>query len=318
MKNKEEHIDLMLKVLSGNASDTERAALEQLMAPSDELRDEYAKLEKLWHDTAGFTPRPSVDKQAAWKKIQDRIDLSETKVTSAKPAAPVGKSVRMPSWVWAAAAAVIAFAIFIFAPDQMQEFSGQVTPLAVLDDGSSVQLDESSQVIFEENQDHRLVELKGKATFDVQRNESKPFIVQTETYKLEVLGTSFEMQGNADSSFVHVLSGIVKVRSFDGDEEVLYKGDQWWSEKGVWNLKRAPESQVQWQFEDLPIDQVVESLESVYWKRIEVSESISNCRLSAKMSKANLEDVLQTIELTLGVQSSLSGDTIYLDGDGCY
>jgi len=58
------------------------------------------------------------------------------------------------------------------------------------------------------NKKSRTVVLKGNAHFDITRNPDKPFIIHNQEMDIEVLGTSFTIQQDLNTVFVH--SGKVK------------------------------------------------------------------------------------------------------------
>ncbi|CAN5482895.1 hypothetical protein BH23BAC1_BH23BAC1_37910 [soil metagenome] len=94
-----------------------------------------------------------------------------------------------------------------------------------LPDGSIVNLNSGSEIkypkIFSDEQ--RYIELKGEAFFEVTRDEHRPFIVKAEKFKVEVLGTSFNINAHTDSEnhYVAVVSGMVKVSNIIGEAEVV-------------------------------------------------------------------------------------------------
>ncbi len=65
----------------------------------------------------------------------------------------------------------------------------------ILPDGTHVKLNADSKIIVPSrfSGDRREVTLIGEAFFDVARDESKPFLINTENMKVEVLGTSFNV-----------------------------------------------------------------------------------------------------------------------------
>ena len=95
----------------------------------------------------------------------------------------------------------------------------------VLPDGTIVKLNSDSKLIFPTQfvGDKREVVLLGQAFFDVERDETKPFIIKTSDLEVEVLGTSFDVKAYPKESFQHVAvkSGKVKVRSSKSEESVL-------------------------------------------------------------------------------------------------
>lgn len=82
----------------------------------------------------------------------------------------------------------------------------------VLPDGSKVFLDAKTTLDIKYYKDKREVNIaRGKAFFDVARDETKPFVVNANMIKVEVLGTNFEVKNERDKIVVDVASGKVKV-----------------------------------------------------------------------------------------------------------
>lgn len=82
----------------------------------------------------------------------------------------------------------------------------------VLSDGSQIILNTASTLSTDFNEQRRLVHLtKGEAFFDVAKDRSKPFIVQTSNGIVRVLGTQFNVLNAKKGSVVTVLEGSVGV-----------------------------------------------------------------------------------------------------------
>ena len=73
------------------------------------------------------------------------------------------------------------------------------------------------------NANERLVKLDGEAYFEVARNEKKPFIVQTDKYNIEVLGTKFDVESYSESESFEtaLMEGSVKISSLTDANESL-------------------------------------------------------------------------------------------------
>ena len=86
------------------------------------------------------------------------------------------------------------------------------TRTVCLPDGSTVTLNHYSSLSYPEKfkSDKREVKLNGEAYFEVSKNKKHPFIVQTETIDVQVLGTHFNVdayQNNPDVKTT-LLSGL--------------------------------------------------------------------------------------------------------------
>ncbi|WP_164110728.1 MULTISPECIES: FecR family protein [Sphingobacterium] len=73
---------------------------------------------------------------------------------------------------------------------------------AILPDGSKIMLNANSKISYhKDNRDHqRIVSLEGEAWFDVIKDAKTPFIVSTNSYKVLVHGTAFNVRSFPDNS----------------------------------------------------------------------------------------------------------------------
>ena len=94
-----------------------------------------------------------------------------------------------------------------------------------LSDGTNVWLNARTSikypVVFSKK--NRQVILDGEAYFEVARNEKKPFIVQTDKYNVEVLGTKFDVDAYSETGEFEttLMSGSVRVASADDPDHTL-------------------------------------------------------------------------------------------------
>lgn len=96
--------------------------------------------------------------------------------------------------------------------------------IVTLKDGSRVKLNSESSLISLDDFgiNERSVRLKGEAFFEVTKDESKPFIIETETGFIRVLGTSFGIRANSQSEVkVAVVEGIVQVDARTTEDQAI-------------------------------------------------------------------------------------------------
>lgn len=118
---------------------------------------------------------------------------------------------------------------------QEVEWVTQVAPLGkkstlYLGDGTMVKLNAGSKMIYprEFSDDSREVTLIGEAYFDVERDEQRPFLINSGEVDVRVLGTSFIVKSYAEDDLITVAveSGKVSVTGKLNKAEVtLEKGD---------------------------------------------------------------------------------------------
>ena len=99
-----------------------------------------------------------------------------------------------------------------------------------LPDGSSVMLNHYSSLSYPEKfqSDKREVELNGEAYFEVSKDPKHPFIVQTETIDVQVLGTHFNVDAYHDNLDVKttLLSGSVAVSNKSKSVRMVLKPNE--------------------------------------------------------------------------------------------
>lgn len=98
-------------------------------------------------------------------------------------------------------------------PDQ-QLYQTRIGEQLVVDlaDGSQVTLNTNSQLSVKFEGEQRRLELtRGEAFFDVQRDESRPFVVEAGDAQVTVLGTAFNIYIKQGASHISVTEGTVKV-----------------------------------------------------------------------------------------------------------
>lgn len=119
----------------------------------------------------------------------------------------------------------------------------------ILPDGSKVWLNNVSSLRYPTSfvGDKRIVELTGEAYFEIAKDPSKPFLVQTKEETVEVLGTSFNIMAYEDEGNIRttLLNGAVRVKA--GNASVLLKPDEqakFNSTEGMKVLKDVPSQDI--------------------------------------------------------------------------
>ncbi|WP_321518615.1 FecR family protein [uncultured Bacteroides sp.] len=92
---------------------------------------------------------------------------------------------------------------------------------------------------------NRKVKLKGEAFFDVTHNADMPFIVETNKYNVEVLGTTFDVEAYTDKKefSTSLLRGKVKVTNnkFPEKEIILYPNEQVYTVNNKLAVRQIPD-----------------------------------------------------------------------------
>ncbi len=193
----------------------------------------------------------------------------------------------------------------------------------VLADGSRVYLNAESQLKFPVAfiGDERKVYLKGEAYFDVAKNEGKPFIVETDEVKVEVLGTEFDVRAYEEEEVVSTTLVDGKVKVWAGDRDIaLLPSEQavWTSSEEKLEVRQVDvERYVGWKngrlvFDKTPIHQIMDEMERWYDLKVEYrKEELKNETFSLNIEKYDdFKQILNLLEATGKVNFIVSENTI--------
>ena len=275
--------EVLAKYFSGNANKDEISLVESWRTESKSNAESFFEAKSAWLISQPETAPPA--------HILAEI-LNE----------PQGKQVPfiLKSWVKYASAAVLVLAIsLLFVLNRNEEMSSGNQLLA---DGSQITLHEDSNIeILTFDETKREIRVTGKAHFDIERDESRPFIIHTSNAKVEVLGTSFVVDTYGSKTEVSVESGVVELsKSLSGAEEIsvkLVKGEMGLvssSNKGIIKKNNNP-NYMAWKtkvisFNESSMSEVKQVIEDVYGIDVKFENpSFGDCKLTAKFNKKKTE-----------------------------
>lgn len=213
---------LVGKILSGDASEPEKAELQRLVDEDERLRilyreifpgsreDEDDNAEALQAYTAHYArmriaglfeeaPAEEPEKSRRWRRSGLLIAASVLIMIVAGG-----------WWLWSASSAKKGE----MASREVKTPKGSQSYLT-LPDGTEVWLNVNSKIVYDDdfNQSYRRVKLTGEAYFKVAENKDKPFIIQAGGLKVKVLGTVFNVRSYPDESNIEttLVSGSVEI-----------------------------------------------------------------------------------------------------------
>ncbi|NID12098.1 FecR family protein [Fibrivirga algicola] len=209
-----------------------------------------------------------------------------------------------------------------------------------LPDGSIVTLEPGSQLLVSTSfgQKNREVTLIGEGFFEVAKNPTQPFLVNTGKIVTRVVGTSFTIKAYDTDSNISVSVRTGKVRVFKkrgeqrGDtpaDEVLLTPNQRavfviTDEQFIKTLVEKPvivSSPVQYnpfEFSETPIPQVLTTLSAAYGVSISYdAEALASCNLTASLNKQDLYQKLDLICEAIHATYQVTDGQIKLSGRGC-
>ena len=336
--NEEKNFNKIAKYLSDNIGPEER---EELFAWIKEQPDNKAIFEnslEVW-ETAGKAKKTlDVNTDAAWKKMNQRLEKARTIEPTTTPIRPLPL---IRTWMKIAATIVLILGIglWLFNKERTDLFN---MPIVVqekttveLPDGSKVWLNNNTKLTYEKLFDKRVVQLEGEAFFEVQKLRGKPFEIYAGKSKTTVLGTSFNVRAYPKERTIEVAveegkvafasrKEIKKIALLNGGEYAIYAKKQEKIEKATaMNLNAAAWKKRTLRFDDTKIEEVIIALERYFNIEIEVSdEKILGCiwNNTAIFEDPVLDNILKSIEYsmsnTLKIEKTANNTYRFL-GMGC-
>jgi transmembrane sensor len=160
------------------------------------------------------------------------------------------------------------------------------------------------------NKDERAVDMTGKISFDVRRNQDAPFIVTGKHARVEVLGTRFEVsEVCGDTVEVYVSSGKVLFSAKNNEDGVvLTKGMRAVLPVGSDAPQLVAEETVcsyvstsgKFVYENTPLSDVLKELSEYF--RVKLTCVSTGKTLTAEFDTANLDEIILLIEKSLNVK----------------
>lgn len=195
----------------------------------------------------------------------------------------------------------------------------------ILPDSSVVYLNAGSSIVYPEHfgQDSRNIKLNGEAYFEVTHKEKHPFIIASDRFKTQVLGTKFIVTNYEKGiAAVTVVSGKVQVKDqHSSNSEIITKNQRvtYDPKSGALIRFNAVESSnyLAWKegnlfFDHASIDQVLLTLQRKYNVALKLDSPIYECStISGHFSDNTIEKILGAIHFINDMDySKAKNDTI--------
>jgi ferric-dicitrate binding protein FerR (iron transport regulator) len=217
-------------------------------------------------------------------------------------------------------------------PSTIHKKSLEKRQMIMLPDSSRVFLNKYSELTYPAFFDgkDRTVQMEGEVYFEIKKMENRPFIVQTKSAKIKVLGTSFCVkqypEGRVD---VTVESGKVlfsEKGSKKQNEVVLTKGTMASLEPGRPLLPLTPESsnQLSWKtgklhFQKSLLKVVIEEVGTYFDVKIRIADpKMLNCHFTGNFEHpGSIEEVLDVISLSINGSYEIKNKEYIVTSMGC-
>lgn len=260
-----------------------------------------------------------------------QIDLDKTL------APPYRARISTNRWAYAAAAIlllVMGIGIFIYryTGETPAVTSGATwitysTPAAkqskiTMADGTRVHLGTKSVLQYTEHfSEDRVVKLKGKALFDVEKAKELPFRVETDDFTIQVLGTTFcvEIYDEDDMANINLLQGKIRIDDKQGGQTLLRPGQGLLIDRATGNKeirKMDSRQAMAWtngvmQFHQADLNQIGRVIQREYGYTVETRGG-QQIRFTGQIEHLPLSDMLDMLGATLNIQYQLKDNHVYI------
>ena len=313
--------DLLAKYFAGEASASEVKEVEDWRSASKKHSETYFEAKKIW--------LASSTKKKPGKYVLEKIIGSDKPSVSLFP-----KIFRYAAiLVIVAGLSFLIYNYLIFPYGSGDEIVADKMLNTKLPDGSKVTLQKGSTLKINDFEKGRSVLLTGRAYFDIKKDESRPFTIETSSAKVQVVGTTFVVNSNDPrNTEVFVESGQVnlyqKPEAFNGSNMMVSlasgeSGELSVGTRGIRKKKVKDQNYLAWKtgfltFRNTNMTEVANTLEDTYGIQVEFENaSIRLCRLTANYKEKTSEEVLEFISETFDFTFTRQDNKVVFSGQGC-
>jgi transmembrane sensor len=322
--------DILKKFLKGEATGHEKRMLSSRLKEDSVLEEVfYYHLSK--RETENPQHLPEVDSrfQAYEKYLQEGIQIRAADRRHSQGAISMRARSKNCLLLWAASVLVLISAgVFVlidsFLYRTYSSGKGSISSVT-LEDGSKVTLNANSSIrVLHDFMDHsnREVWIEGEAFFEViKRNDHKKFIVHTDNFDVEVLGTKFNVNNRHCKTEVMLTEGKVKLVAKDHAPVIMKPGEQVSRSNSNSLFKKRlvePEKYTAWRnnilvFENTPLTEVTGIISDYYDLEMTIADSLLGTRqFTGSLPNNDLDLILLALSTSYRIEIERRGDRIIL------
>lgn len=318
---------LVGRYLAGEASPEEAIAVDEWRERSAENRARFEELVTLWEQASTGNSWQAPDDTRAWRQLTADLQLPAT-----------GRIRNLFDWRLKVAVALLVIlgagvGAWLFLERPVLTSSDQIIrtgPFILSDtlhDQSVITLAQHSRLSVSDGfaTTGRQVTLEGEGYFSVKPLSGQPFTIMAGEVKIVVVGTAFNVRQDTMGVTVGVSHGVVKMVA--GTDSLLVKaGATGVYERRLQQLhlldtvdrnEYAYATRV-FYFYSTPMEEVQKALEAAYNVQIVFeNKQLAHCKLNTQFNQQSLQQVLDVIAASLGIQYRIENSTIYFSGDEC-
>jgi ferric-dicitrate binding protein FerR (iron transport regulator) len=329
MKPDEKNIstELLVKFLAGEASQHEAEQIRQWQKVSEENQRQFDEFKNTWELVHSKRAEDKINLEAEWNRMQQYIDRQNIKRI------PVfNRGLRL----LAVAASIIVISSLGVLVNNYLSVERIATGIAevktvTMPDRTVITLNADSRLTYSKKygETERTVKLSGEAFFEVEPKAEKPFHVNVSGLTVKVLGTTFNVQAPKRNETVNVavVEGIVAVSDkksttdnvVTAGEALSYRrSEHSFDKKRVVNRNFMAWKTKHLVFENMPLEQVIQSLQDAYHVRFVIqSESLKRCTFTGEFNNQRLGTIVTILQSSLDLNIEQRSGVFILTGSGC-
>lgn len=198
----------------------------------------------------------------------------------------------------------------------------------ILSDNSEIWLNENSNLSYPEEfeKNKRVVELQGKAYFDIKKDLGRTFIVKVGNAEIEVLGTEFFAESvSPDETSVALISGSINlnyknqkgktstVSLTPGEQAIVDYSNNNITIKNIDTNYFSTWKDGTYKFDDESLENIIPLLSKHFGLEINISPSLSSKRFTGRIVyNEDIESVLRSISKSYPIKYTIEDKTIYI------
>jgi len=314
--------DLLISYLLGEATIEQNNQIEGWRRENLENEQRLEQFRIIWESSSRLAFNGNIDTAFSLQKLK-----AKARAQSERSAKVIQVKSRFP-WLKIAAALILVGGLGwlysgVFLEKEISFATQKDVVADTLSDGSVVTLNKNSLLLYPASfkSKQREVSLsRGEAFFNVTADKARPFIINTGTTSIKVVGTSFNVKNRDGLIEIIVETGIVQVSRKDNivllkkGEKVVVKQNQ-----SAMVAEKTPDRlyayyrDKKFVADDTPLWRMVEVLNEAYDSHIVIGrKELNKLPLNTTFNNDSLDDVLQVICDTFHIKMKKTHNQIIL------
>ncbi len=301
------------RLLSKSISQEETAALERWLAASDENQNAFSSYRELLSTADG-----AAEEILSQKFEAELNELALKRRTSIRRFAALAATLVMIVGL----AGIISTTIFSSAtPERYATIKGEINEV-MLADGSTAKLNTNTVLEVLVGPDERRAFVRsGEVMFNVEKDNKRPFIVETPQGRIIVTGTVFDVCVIDGQAAVYVLSGAIEVKPANSNQVTLLSGQSLHIDHyGIGGDVTAfdPSTVLAWRrgklrFAETPLEDVVQELNRYFTKSIVLGDpSLTSLPVTGEFDTNDEEAAIAALTIIFDLKKEIKNDVIVL------